>query len=93
MVIFCAISQMIQSKDELNVPYGSADANSKGVQISERRVGGRCNYRGVPLVYLAESTALTTLKVLIHLQDTETFSKYAVAEIRFDNPLVQKLSA
>jgi len=56
-----------------------------------RRVGGRWNYRGVPLIYLAESIALATLEVLVHLQDTETLSKYAVAEIRFDSALVQEL--
>ncbi len=56
-----------------------------------RRVGGRWNYRGVPLIYLAESIALATLEVLVHLQDTETLSKYAVVEIRFDSVLVQEV--
>ena len=56
-----------------------------------RRVGGRWNYRGVPLVYLAESIALATLEVLVHLQDTEMLSKYAVAELRFDSTLVQEV--
>ena len=58
-----------------------------------RRVGGRWNQRGVPLVYLAESIALANLEVLVHLQDTETLSKYALAEIRFDSALVQELRA
>lgn len=56
-----------------------------------RRTGGRWNYRGVPLIYLAESIALATLEVLVHLQDTETLSKYAVVEIRFDSVLVQEV--
>ena len=58
-----------------------------------RRVGGRWNHRGVPLVYLAESIALATLEVLVHLQDAETLSKYALAEIRFDRSLVRELRA
>lgn len=56
-----------------------------------RRLGGRWNHRGVPLIYLAESIALATLEVLVHLQDAETLSKYALAEIRFDNTLVHEL--
>ncbi|HEV2122738.1 MAG TPA: RES domain-containing protein, partial [Chloroflexota bacterium] len=46
-----------------------------------RRVGGRWNHRGVPLVYLAESIALATLEILVHLQDTETLPKYALVEV------------
>ncbi len=56
-----------------------------------RRVGGRWNYQGVPLIYLAETIALATLEVLVHLQDTETLPKYALAEIRFDSSLVREL--
>lgn len=56
-----------------------------------RRLGGRWNHRGVPLIYLAESIALATLEVLVHLQDAETLSKYALAEIRFDSTLVHEL--
>ncbi len=56
-----------------------------------RRAGGRWNYRGVSLVYLADSIALATLEVLVQLQDMETLTTYAVAEIRFDSALVQEL--
>ena len=56
-----------------------------------RRVGGRWNHRGVPLVYLAESIALATLEVLVHLQDAETLSKYVLAEVRFDSTWVQEV--
>lgn len=56
-----------------------------------RRVGGRWNHRGVPLIYLTESIALATLEVLVHLQDVETLPKYVLAEIRFDSTLVHEL--
>lgn len=56
-----------------------------------RRVGGRWNPRGVPLVYLADSIALATLEVLVHLQDVETLPAYSLAEIRFDASLVREL--
>ena len=56
-----------------------------------RRAGGRWNDRGSPVVYLAESIALATLEILVHLQDAETLSKYALVEIAFDSDLVQKL--
>ena len=58
-----------------------------------RRVGGRWNHRGTPLVYLAESIALATLEVLVHLQDAETLPKYALADIQFDSSLVRELRA
>jgi RES domain-containing protein len=54
-------------------------------------VGGRWNHRGTPLVYLAESIALATLEVLVHLQDTDTLSKYALVQFSFDASLVQEL--
>lgn len=56
-----------------------------------RRVGGRWNHRGIPLIYLAESVALATLEVLVHLQDAETLPKYALAEIQFDSSMVREL--
>lgn len=58
-----------------------------------RRAGGRWNHRGTPLVYLAESIALASLELLVHLQDAETLPKYALAEIRFDSSLVRELRA
>ncbi|MEL6930004.1 MAG: RES family NAD+ phosphorylase [Cyanobacteria bacterium J06600_6] len=33
-----------------------------------RRAGGRWNYKGVPVVYAADSAALATLETLVHLQ-------------------------
>lgn len=33
-----------------------------------RRSGGRWNYKGVPVVYTADSAALATLETLVHLQ-------------------------
>lgn len=56
-----------------------------------RRAGGRWNPRGVPLVYLADSIALATLEVLVHLQDVEALPTYSLAEIRFDASLVREL--
>lgn len=58
-----------------------------------RRVGGRWNRRGIPLVYLAESIALATLEVLVHLQDAETLPKYTLTEIQFDSSLIRELRA
>ncbi len=58
-----------------------------------RQVGGRWNHRGTPLVYLAESIALATLELLVHLQDAEILPNYALAEIRFDSSLVRELRA
>lgn len=57
-----------------------------------RRVGGRWNHRGTPLVYLAESIALATLEVLVHLQDLDTLPKYVLRRFSFDATLVQELS-
>ncbi len=54
-------------------------------------MGGRWNHRGTPLVYLAESIALATLEVLVHLQDTNMLSKYALVQFSFRASLVQEL--
>lgn len=56
-----------------------------------RRVGGRWNHRGTPVVYLAESIALATLEVLVHLQDLDTLPKYVLRRFSFDATLVQEL--
>ena len=56
-----------------------------------RRVGGRWNPKGTPLVYLADSVALAMLEVLVHLRDSDTLAKYALAKVSFDSTLVQEL--
>ena len=71
----------------LKAKYQDQPLSSEGA----RRVGGRWNHQGVPLVYLAESIALATLEVLVHLQDAETLPKYALAEVQFDSSIVHEL--
>ncbi len=43
------------------------------------------------MVYLAESIALATLELLVHLQDVETLPKYTLVKVGFDSSTVQEL--
>lgn len=49
-----------------------------------RRVGGRWNSSGRPVVYLAESSALAILEMLVHV-DLALLTHYVVIPVRFED--------
>ncbi len=48
-----------------------------------RRYGGRWTSPGQPAVYTAESPALATLEVLVHLQSAATLAHYSLVSVEF----------
>lgn len=52
-----------------------------------RRAGGRWNYKGTPVVYTADSTALATLETLVHFPLNLTPKNRAIATIELPDEL------
>ncbi len=52
-----------------------------------RRAGGRWNYKGTPVVYTADSTALATLETLVHFPLNLTLKNRAIATIELPEDL------
>jgi RES domain-containing protein len=56
-----------------------------------RRAGGRWNSPGVPMVYTAESQALATLELLVHLDLSELLAAYVLIPCEIEETLVATL--
>ena len=56
-----------------------------------RLYGGRWNIKGVPVVYLAESLALASLEIIIHLPGDELLQKYVRIPVKFSPKLVSEV--
>jgi len=54
-----------------------------------RRVGGRWNSRGLPIIYTAESAALAALELLVHLGRSRTLPEYVIFSCTFPESMVQ----
>jgi RES domain-containing protein len=52
-----------------------------------RRAGGRWNYKGIPVVYTADSTALATLETLVHFSLNLIPKNLAIATIDLPDEL------
>lgn len=52
-----------------------------------RRAGGRWNYKGTPVVYTTDSTALATLETLVHFPLNLTPKNRAIATIELPDEL------
>lgn len=57
-----------------------------------RLFGGRWNYPGTALVYLAESRALAALEMLVHLDGADLLGGYVTIGVQFDDSLVESLA-
>ena len=55
------------------------------------RFGGRWNSKGTRLLYTSASLALSTLEILVHLDDDELLSDYSYASLSFEDRLVKPL--
>lgn len=53
-----------------------------------RRFGGRWNPPGVPIVYLAGSTSLAILEMLVHLNSPDLLKRYVLFELTFPPSLL-----
>ena len=53
-----------------------------------RKFGGRWNSPGAPVVYLAGSTSLAILEMLVHLNAPELLHRYVLFEITFNPSLL-----
>jgi RES domain-containing protein len=56
-----------------------------------RRYGGRWNSKGTAVVYTAGSPSLAILEMLAHLDAHEILAGYLLAEVTFDESLVQEI--
>lgn len=54
-----------------------------------RLYGGRWNSPGVAVVYTAESQALATLELLVHMDSPELLNAYVLMEARIDDSLIE----
>lgn len=52
-----------------------------------KRFGGRWNSPGVAVVYVAGSTSLAILEMLVHLESQELMKRYVLFEVTFDDAL------
>lgn len=57
-----------------------------------RRFGGRWNSKGVAVVYTSQTASLAALEMLVHLHAHEILSAYLLAEVSFDESLVEEVS-
>ena len=57
-----------------------------------RKFGGRWNSPGTPVVYLAGSTSLAILEMLVRLNAPELLKRYAVFEVTFSPDLSHTLN-
>lgn len=58
-----------------------------------RLAGGRWNSPGTSMIYTAESRALATLEVLVHLNGPELLHEYVLIAVDFPETAVNTLSA
>ncbi|MCP4664988.1 MAG: RES domain-containing protein [Deltaproteobacteria bacterium] len=56
-----------------------------------RLYGGRWNTKGIPVVYVAESLALASLEIIIHLPADELLHKYVRIPVTFGPKLVSEV--
>ncbi len=56
-----------------------------------RRFGGRWNFPGTPMVYLATSVSLAALETLVHLGDPGPLSAYVLIPVDYPPALVERL--
>lgn len=54
--------------------------------------GGRWNFKGTSMVYLASSISLATLEILVHVEDLKFMKdRYSVIPVRFDAKYVKEI--
>jgi RES domain-containing protein len=53
-----------------------------------RLYGGRWNNPGSPVIYIASTTSLAMLEMLVHMQSRELLLKYVIFPVTFDDSLV-----
>ncbi|MGI0119632.1 RES family NAD+ phosphorylase [Zooshikella sp. RANM57] len=53
--------------------------------------GGRWNSKGTRVVYLAESLALASMELLVHLKQSDILKRYHKLPVSFDSSLVMDL--
>jgi RES domain-containing protein len=56
-----------------------------------RLFGGRWNYPGTALVYLAESQSLAVLELLVHMDSAELLGHYLTIRVTFDDSLIDSV--
>jgi RES domain-containing protein len=56
-----------------------------------RLAGGRWNSPGVPMIYTAQSAALATLEMLVHLNTSTVLSSYVLMACTFPEAVVLRL--
>jgi len=56
-----------------------------------RRLGGRWNSPGTPVVYCSESLALATLEILVHLGDSTVFASYVAFPVDIPEALIENI--
>ena len=56
-----------------------------------RLFGGRWNRPGFRVVYTAEYASLAVLEILVHLVEQSMLSNYLVADLHFDDGLVEQI--
>jgi RES domain-containing protein len=54
-----------------------------------RRFGGRWNSKGVAVIYTSATPSLAVLEILVHLRAPEILEAYLLAEVVFDEALVE----
>jgi RES domain-containing protein len=74
---------MIQAWRIVKARYAKSAFSGEGA----RRAGGRWNSPGFPLVYLAGSTSLAILEMLVHLDSDALIERYVLYETTFDDSL------
>lgn len=67
-------------------------ANSAFSGEGARLFGGRWNAKGVKAVYLADSAALATLEIMVHINDQSELSNYNLFEVSFNHKDVIELN-
>jgi len=69
--------------------YKSTAFSGEGARLH----GGRWNSKGSKAVYLADSPALATLEILVHLNDQEELDNFDLYEVLFDEDQVITLAS
>jgi RES domain-containing protein len=63
----------------LKTKYVASPFDGEGARLN----GGRWTSAGLPAVYVADSPALATLEILVHLQSTATLAHYSLVSVAF----------
>lgn len=70
----------------LKTKYAATPFDGEGARLN----GGRWTSAGHPAIYLADSPALATLEVLVHLQSSSTLAYYSLVSVSFpDTGIIQ----